>query len=175
MWLRGYAAQFPDEVEKLVVMDAFLPGVTGWEAIYNDPNVWHFRFHGEYPEKLVQARERLYFEYFWNVLAADKNRSLSEADRAAYAASYARPGRMRAGWAYFAAWPQTAEDFAALAKTKLTMPVFSIGGDKSLRVALGEQMKFVASDVTVVVLPNTGHWIMEERAKETMDALVGFL
>ena len=70
----AYAAQFPAETEKLVVMDAFLPGVAGWEPIYNDPNIWHFRFNGEYPEKLVQGRERTYFEYFWNVLAADKTR-----------------------------------------------------------------------------------------------------
>src|SRR6185369_8248879 len=67
----AYATQFPAETEKLVVMDAFLPGVPGWEAIYNDPNVWHFRFHSEYPEALVKGRELIYFEYFWNVLAAD--------------------------------------------------------------------------------------------------------
>src|SRR6266480_1171407 len=80
----AYAAQFPNETEKLVVMDAFLPGVRGWERIYNNPSIWHFRFNGEYPEKLVQGRERTYFEYFWNVLAADKTHSIPEADRKAY-------------------------------------------------------------------------------------------
>src|SRR6266853_1865897 len=97
----AYATQFPAETEKLVVMDAFLPGVPGWEAIYNDPNIWHFRFHGPTPEALVKRRERLFFEYFWNDLAADKTRSIPEADRKAYTAAYSRPGRMRAGWAYF--------------------------------------------------------------------------
>src|SRR5437773_4086425 len=124
----AYAAQFPAETEKLVVMDAFLPGVEGWEDVYNNPDTWHFRFHGPTPEALVVGRERTYFEYFWNDLAADKTRSLPEADRAAYAEAYARPGRMRAGWAYFAAWPQTAKDFAQLSQTKLTMPVLSIAG-----------------------------------------------
>ncbi len=80
----AYATQFPAEIEKLVVMDAFLPGVPGWEPIYNAPNVWHFRFNGEYPEALVKGRERTYFEYFWNVFAADKTRSIPEADRKAY-------------------------------------------------------------------------------------------
>src|SRR5256714_6065634 len=70
----AYATQFPAETEKLVVMDAFLPGVAGWEAIYNNPDFWHFRFHGPTPEALVQGRERIYFEYFWNDLAADKMR-----------------------------------------------------------------------------------------------------
>jgi pimeloyl-ACP methyl ester carboxylesterase len=171
----AYAAQFPTETEKLIVMDAFLPGVPGWEAIYNAPNIWHFRFNGEYPEALVKGRERTYFEYFWNVLAADRTRSIPEADRKAYTEAYSRPGRMRAAWAYFASWPQLAKDFAQLSQAKLTMPVLSIGGEKSLGNELAEQMKLVASDVTVVVLKDTGHWILEERSKETTDALVKFL
>jgi pimeloyl-ACP methyl ester carboxylesterase len=171
----AYAAQFPSETEKLAVLDAFLPGVDGWEPIYNHPSYWHFRFHGPTPEALVTGREQTYFTYFWNDLAADKNRSLPPADRAAYIAAYARPGRMKAAWAYFDSFPQAAKDFAQLSQTKLTMPVLSIGGEKSLGEALGQQMKLVASDVTVVVLKDTGHWIMEERPKETMDALVKFL
>ena len=96
----AYAAQFPSETEKLVVMDAFLPGVAGWEDVYNNPGIWHFRFNGPTPEALVRGRERTYFEHYWNDFAADKMRSISEADRVAYAAAYARPGRMRSGWAY---------------------------------------------------------------------------
>jgi pimeloyl-ACP methyl ester carboxylesterase len=171
----AYAAQFPAETEKLAVLDAFLPGVAGWEEIYNDPNVWHFRFHGPTPEALVSGREKIYFAYFWNDLAADKTRSLSEADRSAYVAAYSRPGRMRAGWEYFASWPQTAKDFAQLAETKLAIPVLAIGGEKSLGEALGRQMKFVATDVTVIVLKGSGHWVLEERPKETTDALMKFL
>src|SRR5438874_1727469 len=171
----AYATQFPAETEKLVVMDAFLPGVAGWEPIYNAPNIWHFRFNGEYPEKLVQGRERTYFEYFWNVLAADKTRSIPEEDRKAYTEAYSKPGRMRAACAYFASWPQLAKDFAQLSQTKLTMPVLSIGGDKSLGNELGAQIKLVADSVTVILLPNTGHWILEEKPKETTDALMNFL
>ena len=171
----AYAAQFPAETEKLVVMDAFLPGVAGWEAIYNDPNTWHFRFNGPTPEALVKGRERIYFEYFWNDLAADKTHSIPEADREAYTEAYSKPGRMRAAWAYFASWPQLAKNFAQLSQTKLKMPVLSIGGEKSLGNQLAAQMKLVATDVTVVVLPNTGHWILEERPQETTDALVRFL
>jgi pimeloyl-ACP methyl ester carboxylesterase len=171
----AYAAQFQAETEKLAVLDAFLPGVEGWEPIYNDSNTWHFRFHGPTPEALVSGREQIYFAYFWNDLAADRTRSVPAADRKAYVEAYSRPGRMRAGWAYFAAWPQTAKDFAELAQKKLTIPVLTIGGDKSLGAALGQQMKLVADHVTVIVLKDTGHWVLEERPKETTDALMKFL
>ena len=171
----AYAAQFPAEVEKLVVLDAFLPGVPGWELAYDSPSFWHFRFHGPTPEALVAGREKIYFAYFWNDLAADKTKSLPVAGREAYVAAYSRPGRMRAGWAYFAAWPDTAKDFAQLAQTKLTMPVLSIAGDKASAAILGPQMKLVATDVTVIELKDTGHWLMQERPRETMDALIAFL
>ena len=171
----AYAAQFPAEVEKLVVMDAFLPGVLGWELAYDSPDFWHFRFHGPTPEALVLGREKTYFAYFWNDLAADKNHSLSEPDRASYVAAYSRPGRMRAGWAYFTSWPDTAKDFAQMAQNQLTMPVLSIAGEKASAVILGPQMKRVATDVKVIELKGAGHWLMEERPKQTMDALVAFL
>jgi pimeloyl-ACP methyl ester carboxylesterase len=171
----AYAAKFPAEVEKLVLMDAFLPGVAGWEPVYNNPGIWHFRFNGSTPEALVEGRERIYFEHFWNDFAADKTRSIPEVNRKAYAAAYARPGRMRAGWAYFVSFQQAAKDFAILARTKLPMPVLSIGGDKANGDALGRQMKLVASDVTVIVLKDTGHWLMEERPQETTEALRKFL
>jgi pimeloyl-ACP methyl ester carboxylesterase len=171
----AYAAQYSSEVTKLVVMDAFLPGVAGWEDVYNNPGIWHFRFNGPTPELLVKGRERTYFEHYWNDFAADRTHSIPEADRKAYTAAYARPGRMRAGWAYFVSFQQAARDFAELSKTKLTMPVLAIGGEKANGVLLGDQMKLVATDAKVIVLKNTGHWLMEENTRETTDALIKFL
>ncbi len=171
----AYAAQYPAETEKLVLMDAFLPGVPGWEPYYNNPRNWHFRFNGPIPEALVSGRERTYFEHFWNDFAADKNHSLPEADRVAYTRAYARPGRMRAGWAYFANFLATAKDFETLSHTKLTMPVLVIAGEKASAGTLGPQVKLVATNVEVVTLKNTGHWVMEENHDETMSALQKFL
>jgi pimeloyl-ACP methyl ester carboxylesterase len=171
----AYAAQFPAETEKLVVLDAFLPGVAGWEDVYNDPGIWHFRFNGPTPEALVRGRERIYFDYFWNDFAADGTHSIPLTDRAAYTAAYSRPGRMRAGWAYFVSFQQAAKDFAQLSQTRLTMPVLAIGGEKANGQVLGEQMKLVATDATMVVLKDCGHWVLEEKPKETTDALMKFL
>ncbi|HEV3220294.1 MAG TPA: alpha/beta hydrolase [Candidatus Acidoferrales bacterium] len=171
----AYAAQFPMETEKLVLMDAFLPGVPGWEDVYNNPGIWHFRFNGPTPEALVRGRERTYFDYFWDDFAADKTHSIPEADRVAYTAAYARPGRMRAGWAYFVSFQHAAKDFAQLSQTKLTFPVLVIGGEKANGDVLSRQMKLVASNVTSVILKDTGHWVLEEQPKETSDALLNFL
>lgn len=171
----AYAAQFPAETEKLALVDAFLPGVPGWEAVYNNPGIWHFRFNGPTPEALVRGRERTYFNYFWNDFAADKTRSIPEADRVAYTAAYSRPGRMHSGWEYFVSFQQAAKDFAQLSQTKLSMPLLAIGGDKANGQVLGEQAKLVGTDVKVVVLKNCGHWVMEEQPKEATDALMGFL
>ena len=171
----AYAAQFPTEVKKLVLMDAFLPGVDGWQEVYNNPNIWHFRFNGPTPEALVQGRERTYFDYFWNDFAADKTHSIPEADRKAYAAAYSRPGRMHAGWEYFVSFQQAARDFSQLSQTRLTMPVLTIAGEKSMGDVLGQQARIAATDVTAVVLKDTGHWVLEERPKETAEALQKFL
>jgi pimeloyl-ACP methyl ester carboxylesterase len=171
----AYAAQFPDETVKLAVMDAFLPGVGEWEAIYNSPERWHFRFNGQTPEALVRGRERLYFDYYWNEFAAHKAKSIPEAQRAAYVVAYSRPGRMKAGWAYFVSFPKAATDFAELARTRLRIPVLTIGGEKASGDTLGRQFKLVASDVTSVVIQDSGHWLMEEKPKETMAALLKFL
>jgi len=152
----AYATQFPSETEKLVPMDAFLPGVSGWEPIYNNPNIWHFRFNGPTPEALVQGREHTYFQYFWNDLAYDKDFSLQKADREAYIVAYSRPGRMHAGWQYFVAWPKTAEEFTELARTKLNIPVLTIGGAKSLGEALGQHYWPTVAKKTPVVRQNSG-------------------
>src|SRR5258706_6119010 len=167
----AYAAQFPDDVDKLVLMDAFLPGVEGWEAIYNNPAIWHFRFNGPTPEALVAGRERTYFEHFWNDFAADKMHSIPEIERQAYTAAYARPGRMRAGWAYFVSFQQAATGFAQFSRTKLSMPVLSIGGEKANGAALATQIKLVATNATSVILPNTGHWVMEENPTGATNAV----
>jgi pimeloyl-ACP methyl ester carboxylesterase len=171
----AYAAAYPSEVNRLVLMDAFLPGVVGWEPIYNNPNLWHFRFIGPTPLALVQGREKIYFSYYWNDFAADAQHSLPQRDRDDYIAAYSRPGRMAASWTYFASFPTTtASAFAKFAKTKLPMPLLTIGGDHSLGVALGAQGRAVDNNTKVIVLKNAGHWIMEEQPQATMAALTQF-
>ena len=171
----AYAAQFPAEVERIALLDAFLPGIGDWKNVWLMRDLWHFHFYGETPLALVAGRERIYFEHFWNDFAADRTRSVPEADRQFYAAEYARPGGMRAGFEYFHAFEQDAADFQALAKTKLRMPMLVITGGKASGPFLIEQARLVAESVEGVIVPEAGHWLMEEATAETIPALVKFL
>jgi hypothetical protein len=69
---------------------------------------------------------------------------------------------------YFVLFQQAAKDFAQLSQTRLTMPVPTIGGEKSLGEALGQQAQLVATDVTVVVLKNTGHWCLRNGVRKPL-------
>lgn len=171
----AYAAQYPDEVDSIVLMDAFLPGVGDWQKVWLLRDKWHFNFYGETPLKLVDGRERIYFEHFWNDFAADPKHSMSEADRQYYTRQYARPGRMKAGFEYFHAFPQDAEDFAGFAKQPLSMPMLVLAGEKASGDFLIAQAKLVDTHVQGVIIKGSGHWLMEEAPAQTLPALVGFL
>jgi pimeloyl-ACP methyl ester carboxylesterase len=171
----AYAAQYPDEVESVTLMDAFLPGVGDWQKVWLLRDKWHFNFYGETPLKLVEGRERIYFEHFWNDFAADPTHSVPEADRELYASIYAQPGRMRAGFEYFHAFPQDAQDFAVFAQTPLTMPMLVLTGEKASGTFLIDQAKLVDTNVQGVIIKGSGHWLMEEAPEQTMAAIVQFI
>jgi pimeloyl-ACP methyl ester carboxylesterase len=173
----GYAfvAQNPARVSRFVLMDAPLPGIGPWEEILKNPLLWHFRFGGPDMERLVAGRERIYLDRFWNEFSADPAK-FDEASRAHYAALYALPGAMHAGFSQFAAFDQDAIDNRALlAQGKLQMPVLAIGGEKSFGLTMAAVMRFAAADVTGVVIPACGHWLMEEQPTATSDAIIAFL
>jgi pimeloyl-ACP methyl ester carboxylesterase len=171
----AFAARNRDRVTRFVLMDAPLPGVGPWDELLKNPLLWHFRFGGPDIERLVAGRERIYLDRFWNEFSASPAR-FSEASRVHYAALYARPGAMHAGFAQFAAFDRDAADNAGfVAAGKLTMPVLAIGGAKSFGPMMATVMRFAASDVTEAVIPDSGHWLMEEQPVATISAVRGFL
>jgi len=171
----AFAAQHPERVKRLVLIDAPLPGVGPWEEILKHPLLWHFRFGGPDMERLVAGRERIYLDRFWNEFSADPRR-FSEAAREHYAALYALPGAMHAGFAQFAAFDQDAIDNQAfLAQGKLTMPVLAVGGEKSFGTMMATVTRCAASDVHEAIVPDAGHWIMEENPQGTIQLVRGFL
>jgi pimeloyl-ACP methyl ester carboxylesterase len=171
----AYAAQYPAEVARIALLDAFLPGVGEWQQVWLLRDLWHFHFYGEVPLQLVAGRERIYFEHFWNDFAADRARSVPEDDRRLYAAAYAQPEGMRAGFEYFRAFAQDAADFQQFAQVKLPMPMLVLTGEKASGEFLIQQGRLVAEHVEGVVVKNTGHWLMEEAPAQVIPTLVTFL
>jgi pimeloyl-ACP methyl ester carboxylesterase len=172
----AFAVQFPERVTRWAVLDAPLPGIGPWDEITRSPLLWHFNFRGPDVERLVAGRERIYLDRFWNELSDDPKR-IDEATRQHYAALYALPGAMHCAFNQFAAFAQDAVDNKAFlaAKGKLKMSVLAIGAGKSFGSAQADVMRFVADDVTSAVIPDSGHWLMEEQPAATVAALVAFL
>jgi pimeloyl-ACP methyl ester carboxylesterase len=170
----AYAAQYPSEVTRLALMDAFIPGVGDTTNLFLLKDLWHFHFYGPTPLALVKGRERTYFEHFWNDFAADPRKSVSEADRRFYTQKYAQPGAMKAGMEVFRNFDQDARDNAAFSATKLTMPVLVLGGEKSGGEFLITQGKMVATDVEGVIITGSGHWLIDEAPDQVIPKLVEF-
>lgn len=171
----AYAAQYPNEVERIALMDAFLPGVGDWTHVWLLRDLWHFHFYGKTPLALVTGRERIYLEHFWNDFAANPKKSVPESDRVFYAKAYAKPGHMAAGFEVFRAFEKDAAEFAALAKNKLPMPMLVLSGEKAGGSFLIEQGRLVADNVDGVIVKGSGHWLMEEAPDQVIPKLVEFL
>jgi len=170
-----FAAQYPARLRRLVLIDAPVPGVGPWEEILKNPLLWHFRFGGPDMERLVAGRERIYLDRFWNEFSASPDR-FSEAAREHYAKLYALPGAMHSGFAQFAAFDQDAIDNREfLARDRLKMPVLALGGQKSFGPMMATVMRAGADNVTEGIVPESGHWIMEENPRATTRLVRDFL
>jgi pimeloyl-ACP methyl ester carboxylesterase len=170
----AYAARYPDKTDRLVVMDAPIPGIPPWDQIVRQPALWHFDFGGPDAERLVAGRERIYLDRFWNEFAGDPSK-IDEATRQHYAELYARPGAMHSAFAQFRSIRQDAVDNPGSISMKLQMPVLAIGGEKSFGANEAIVMRNAADHVTELVIPNAGHWLMEEAPDATIAAVRDFI
>jgi pimeloyl-ACP methyl ester carboxylesterase len=172
----AFAARNPERVRRFVLIDAPIPGIGPWEDILKSPLLWHFRFGGPDMERLVAGRERIYLDRFWNEFSATPGR-FGEKSRVHYARLYALPGAMHSGFAQFAAFDQDARDNQEIIarRGKLRMPILAIGGEKSFGPMMATVMRAAATDVTQAIVPDSGHWIMEENPSEAVPMVRAFL
>jgi len=168
--------EHPERATRLVLMDAPIPGIGRWEEILKNPLLWHFRFGGPDMERLVAGRERIYLDRFWNEFSATPAK-FSEASRQHYAAIDAMPGAMHAGFSQFATFDQDAVDNRAFlaAKGKLGLPVLAVGGEKSFATMMATDAQAGFTNVQGAVVPDAGHWLMEEQPAATVKVIRAFL
>jgi pimeloyl-ACP methyl ester carboxylesterase len=170
----AYAVRYPDKTDRLVVMDAPVPGIPPWDEIVRSPALWHFAFGGPDAERLVAGRERIYLDRFWNEFAGDPSK-IDEATRVHYTAFYAQPGAMHSAFAQFLSIPKDVEDNKVSITTKLTMPVLAIGAAKAFGANVAIIMRNAADNVTEVMIADSGHWLMDEQPTATIAAVQNFL
>ena len=173
----GYAlaAQYSARITKWIVIDAPLPGIDPiWAAQLSNPKAWHFNFYGPDEERLVAGRERIYLDRFYNELSAHPER-IDAATRAHYTELLAKPHAVHDAFEQFKAFPQDSIDNRVFAKTKLTMPVLALGAEKSYALVMKTDLDSVASNVKGGVVPDSGHWVMEENPTAVTRLVSDFL
>lgn len=174
----AFARRYPDRAERLVVMDAPLPGTAVFDDLWRGELLWHFHFHQarDIPEALAAGKERYYLEQFWRYFVFQPS-AIDEATKASYVADFSAPGGMRAGFELYRAFGQDAADNrAVLARDgKLSIPVLAMAGEATVLTPVIEpMMREVAEQVAFVAIPNAGHWVAEENPDAVVAALVDF-
>lgn len=169
----AYAANHRDLVESLVFLESKVLGLESAEDVSKE--FWHFGFHqvADLPELLLAGREREYLSYFYKSVAFDP-RAIGEAEIDEYVRCYASLGGMRAGFAFYRAFPQTGAQSRELAKTKLTIPVLAYGGSHAMGEIPIRSMRRVAEQVEGGVIPECGHWIPDEKPDRIAREIIRF-
>ena len=172
----AYAAQNPDEVRSLAILDVPLPGIEPWDEITRSQRTWHFRFYGvrDLPEMLIAGKERQFLCWFHNSEAVNSRAFTNEVEDV-YARAYSTPGALRAGFEYYRAFAEDVKANAEFSKRKLSMPVLGIGGTGSFGPIIGEHLRHVATNVRAVEITDSGHWVAEEQPDAVASALLEFL
>jgi pimeloyl-ACP methyl ester carboxylesterase len=164
----SYAAAHPNEVRRLVILDVPIPGIGPGQNI---TGLWWAQFHmvRDIPEMLVEGHEREYLTWFYRYTCNPT--AITKEDIDEYVSHYSAPGGMRAGFEYYRALFDDVKQNKEYSRVKLPMPVLALGGKCSFGTAALDSMRLLATDVSGSIVPDSGHWIAEERP----DFLVGQL
>ena len=175
-----YAAAHPDDIVKLVLSEAPIPDPTIYtfpSLTPNGPGLWWFGLFAEkngLAEDLMTGREQQWVTDFMPTSEVVKG-AVTACDMDIYAHFLAQPGHLRASIAWFATLPQDVKDNAIYQQTKLTMPVLAIGASANLGSREATWVSQYATNVTGVVIPNSGHWLYQEHPAELTKILLQFL
>lgn len=170
----AYAATYPQEVQKLVVMDAIIPGVEPeWTAITTTN--WWFGFHNKADsEKSIVGNERAYLTSFWPGVQYKPN-AFTPDEVEEFVRAYSVPGAMRGSFEWFRAFPQDVRDNQPIFARKLTLPVLAMGGQYFSASFLPRHMGVVATNVTALTIPDAAHWLVQENPDAVAQGLLNFL
>ncbi|QTE39648.1 alpha/beta hydrolase [Mucilaginibacter gossypii] len=169
----AYAAQFPNEVKKLALMDALLPGVEPvWSQV--KAQAWWFGFFAQpHSGELVSGRVGTFFTDFWPVVGYVKD-AFTQAERNEFIRAYSVPGATTGAFHWFGAFNQDGQDNLELMKNKLPMPLLAMGSDHFAGSFLAEHCRLVATNVKESIIKNSGHWVVQENTPQVQKDLLDF-
>jgi len=174
------AADHPDRVDRLVVSEAPLPGISPSPPLFLPPGLnerlWHLAFNQlpEVNEQLVTGREDIFFGAEFDASAGTKKLP-SNTVRYYIDTLASDPGHLRGSFGFYRAIPTSAAQNEQRKAWRLTLPVLAIGGEESSGEGVGKTMKLIADDVQTVVLTGSGHWVAEQAPEQLLAALTAFL
>lgn len=176
-----YATLFSDQVKKLALLDAGIPGVTLPESLPATPDkawkTWHFAFHllPDLPEALIEGREAIYLEWFLKRKAASPM-VFGDEDMAEYTRLLQQKGAIRAGMATYREVTVSAAQNRELLKErgKLALPLLAISADQGSIPDMALPLREFAADVTGIKIAHCGHFIPDEQPQALADALREF-
>lgn len=174
----AYAAAYPQTVRRLVMMECLLPGFGLEEAMdVARGGYWHFGFHmqSDIAELLVQGKEREYFSsYHYKGLAYNPD-VIPEEDIDLYVRAYSAPGGLRGGFEHYRTLLKDGQYNRESVKTKLPMPVLTMGGEFNVGDRLYKSVVDLAENVRNIIAPHCGHWIVEEQPEFFIAEILNFL
>ena len=173
----AYAANYPQDVLKLVIMEGVLIGLEPMTTDFSRfPRAWNFGFNmtPDLPERLTAGRERMFFDYFYDYISA-RPEAITEEARAEYARAYCEPGAMKAGFEWYRAFPQDMAFIVESRGRRLKMPVLAVGGEACMGDFMAPMLRQVADDVRGHSLEGCGHYPPEEKPRELAELLLDFL
>lgn len=175
-----YAALFGDEVSKLALLDAGIPGITLPEALPVAPErawrTWHFAFHAiaDLPELLIAGKERAYLDWFLRRKTANPQ-TFTDADIDEYLRVFTKEGGLRAGLAYYRAADVSARQNRELStRGKLRMPVLALSADQGSIADMAGPLRDYAEEVRGATIAHCGHFLPEEQPAAVGEALLRF-
>lgn len=175
-----YAMRYSQQVVRLALLDAGIPGITLPDALPVTPDTawktWHFAFHllPDLPEALIAGREEIYLEWFLRRKTASPE-AISDADMSEYLRLLTQNGALRAGLApYREVATSAAQNRALREEGKLTLPLLAISADQGSIADMAAPLRQFADNVTGITIEHSGHFIPDEQPQALAEALASF-
>lgn len=177
----AFLTTFPDDLQRAVIMDVVIPGISPWDEVLKNPYIWHFAFHSipRLPETLVRGKEGPYFDFFFDLISSHPEAITADA-RSAYVKAYATPGALSTGFDWYRAFPEDARVNTAFASSPdhITTPLLYLRGEDEGGNLATYLEGFRAAGIEHVhgaLIPESGHFASEEQPAAVWERISSFI